>query len=78
MSLNALEKDILIKRFQEPRVHAAINCASRSCPGLLNAAYVASKLDAQLTGGFKSFVNDTLDGVTLFPGGKSVSISSIF
>jgi hypothetical protein len=57
MSLNALEKDILIKRFQEPRVHAAINCASRSCPELLNEANVASKLEAQLTGSFKIFVN---------------------
>ena len=33
----------------EPRIHFAIVCASISCPKLLNKAYEAETLDAQLT-----------------------------
>src|SRR5260370_37795833 len=43
-SLYALERKLLIPRFQEPRIHFAINCASRSCPPLRPAAY--TRLDS--------------------------------
>jgi len=35
----------------------AVNCASESCPKLLNEAYLASKLDKQLDASAKTFVN---------------------
>jgi hypothetical protein len=57
-SLNDIEHEILRKRFKDPRIHFAVNCASFSCPKLLNAAYVAEKLDAQLSQQAKEFVND--------------------
>ena len=38
-TLNDIEHEILRKRFKEPRIHFAINCASKSCPDL--AAQVA-------------------------------------
>jgi hypothetical protein len=41
----------------EPRIHFAINCASFSCPNLLNEAYTEAKLNQQSSGG-KSFIND--------------------
>ena len=34
MSFNHLEKDIIRRKFGDPRVHFALNCASRSCPPL--------------------------------------------
>src|SRR5262252_7108738 len=34
LSLGELENEILRREFHEPRVHFAINCASRSCPAL--------------------------------------------
>ena len=34
MSFNALEKDIIRPKFGDPRIHFALNCASRSCPPL--------------------------------------------
>jgi hypothetical protein len=34
--------------FDEPRVHVALNCASRSCPMLSDRAFTAATLDAQL------------------------------
>ena len=48
MSFNHLEKDIIRPKFGEPRVHCALNCASRSCPPLNRESFQADKLDAQL------------------------------
>ncbi len=57
-SLGNIEHDILRKRFDEPRIHFAINCASVSCPILLNEAYTAKKLEAQLTQQSKAFLSN--------------------
>jgi len=43
IDLNKVEHGILRKQFDEPRIHFAINCASFSCPRLLNEAYTAEK-----------------------------------
>lgn len=58
-SLNNIETDILRKNYDEPKIHFALNCASKSCPILLNKAYKARSLDAQLTSQTKKFLNDT-------------------
>lgn len=69
--LNNLEHGIIRKKYDEPRVHFAINCASYSCPALRNEAYTADKLDAQLTDAAKSFLADknknefTADRITI-------------
>jgi Protein of unknown function, DUF547 len=59
MTLNTIEHKILRKKFAEPRIHFAVNCASISCPKLLNTAYEAASLDAQLTAQAQSFLADT-------------------
>ncbi len=59
MTLNTIEFKILKKQFSDPRRHFAINCASYSCPKLLNEAYEAKTLDAQLTAQAKAFLADT-------------------
>ncbi len=46
-TLNQLEHEIL-RPFGEPRIHFAINCASRSCPPLIAQPFVAATLDEQL------------------------------
>lgn len=58
LSLNHIEHEIL-RNMNEPRIHFAIVCASESCPKLLNEAFVAEKLDKQLTYATKEFLNDT-------------------
>lgn len=58
VSLNDIENEIIRPRFKDPRVHAALNCASVSCPPLLNRAFVASRLEAQLDQVFGAWVND--------------------
>jgi len=75
MSLDEVEHGILRKEFDEPRIHFAINCASISCPPLLNEAFVAEKLEAQLTKVSIAFINDPVRNKL---GTQSVQLSSIF
>jgi hypothetical protein len=58
--LNNIEHGILRKYFPDARVHAAINCASISCPPLRSEAFVASKLDQQLEESMHVFINDPM------------------
>lgn len=58
LSLNDIEHEILRREFREPRIHFAINCASKSCPELRSEAYRAATLDAQLTQAARGFVQD--------------------
>ena len=74
MSFNRLEKDIIRPRFGEPRIHFALNCASRSCPPLRNEPYDAGKLDAQLDEQTSAYVNSEI-GVK--PQGDGAALSKI-
>ncbi len=53
-SLEGIEHEIL-RKTGEPRIHFAIVCASHSCPRLLNMAYTADNLEAQLVANTKHF-----------------------
>ncbi len=74
-SLNQIENDIIRKQFNEPRVHFALNCASKSCPVLLNKAYLPGTVYAQMTTQTKRFLNDTSKNSF---GKKEVKISQLF
>ena len=52
-----MEHDVL-REMGDARIHFAIVCASISCPSLLNQAYTAEHLDAQLTYNSKRFFAD--------------------
>ncbi|MFY0605722.1 MAG: DUF547 domain-containing protein [Cyclobacteriaceae bacterium] len=56
--LNNIEHSILRDKWEEPRVHFALNCASYSCPILRNEAYEADVLDQQLDEQAALFIND--------------------
>lgn len=56
--LNTIEHEILRKKFNEPRIHFAINCASFSCPKLRNEAFVPARLEAQLEDQTMSFIHN--------------------
>lgn len=56
--LNNIEHDILRKKFNEPRIHFAINCASFSCPKLRYEAFTADRLEKQLQEQTQIFIND--------------------
>jgi hypothetical protein len=55
--LNNIEHGIIRPKFNEPRIHFAVNCASQSCPKLANYAFTADKLDEQLDQAARSFIN---------------------
>lgn len=58
LSLGHIEHKIL-RKMNEPRIHFAINCASFSCPKLLNEAFEASRLESQLQQATGDFINDS-------------------
>ena len=58
INLYDLERQVLIKQFQEPLIHFAIVCASTSCPNLQPWAYEPGQLDRQLDRVAREFIND--------------------
>ena len=74
-SLDNIEHDIIRVQFDEPRIHFAVNCASKSCPILISEAYEGATLDAQLEQSTREFLENPehnyLKGDTLY-------VSSIF
>ncbi len=74
-SLNQIENEIIRPRFKEPRIHVALNCAAISCPKLLNEAYLANKLEHQLTQQTKVWINDSSKNVLT---AKKVKVSQLF
>jgi hypothetical protein len=73
--LDWIEHERLRPKYGDPRVHAAVNCASIGCPALRNEAFTAAELDAQLEDGMQRFLGDqTRNRVA---GGK-LEVSSIF
>lgn len=56
--LNNIEHGILRPKFKDPRIHFAVNCASFSCPKLLNHAFTGEKVNAQLDQAARDFLAD--------------------
>jgi hypothetical protein len=58
--LDNIEHDIIRARgvFDEPRIHAAVNCAAIGCPMLRNEAFTADRLEAQLEDSMRRFLAD--------------------
>jgi Protein of unknown function, DUF547 len=60
MTLDQIEHETLRARgrYDDPRIHFAVNCASVGCPMLREEAYVAERLDAQLEEQARRFMSD--------------------
>src|SRR3989441_9513221 len=58
MTLDEIEHKILRPFFRDPRVHFALNCASRSCAPLPPWAYDGDRIDAQHEERARSFLSD--------------------
>lgn len=72
VTLDQIEHEILRPVFKEPRVHFAINCASKSCPPLAAEPYVAGRLDAQLDEAGRRYLGSSY-GLRITGGMLSVS-----
>ena len=75
ITLDHIEHEILRPEFKDPRVHFAVNCASKGCPQLYGEPFTGALLDVQLNTVTKRFINDPrlnrLEDNTLY-------VSSIF
>ena len=56
-TLDEIEHKVL-RPLGEPRIHVAINCASKSCPPLAAQPYLVATLDAQLKATARAFAAD--------------------
>jgi hypothetical protein len=56
-TLDAIEHQVL-RPLGDPRIHMAVNCASRSCPPLAAEPFRAATIDAQLEAVARDFAND--------------------
>ncbi len=45
-------------RYNEPRIHFAVNCAAVGCPALRSEAYIGERLEAQLEDSTRLFLSD--------------------
>ena len=58
ISLNQLEKKMIIPTFGEPRVHVALVCAARSCPAIRPEAFTGDRVREQLQDQSVQFANN--------------------
>ncbi len=56
--LDWVEHEQLRPKYADPRIHAAVNCASIGCPALRHEAFTAAKLETQLDDGMTRFMAD--------------------
>ena len=75
LTLDNIEHDILRKYWSDNRVHYAVNCASVSCPNLLQKAFRGSGLNRALNNAARAYVNHPR-GVAITDG--RVVVSTIY
>jgi hypothetical protein len=77
MSLKTLEDQYIREQFQDPRIHAALNCASIGCPRLRRTAFESGTLHEDLDSAMQEFVSAELH-VEIDRDRKTVLLSKIF
>jgi uncharacterized protein DUF547 len=77
ISLDDIENGTLRSGFQEPRIHFALVCGSRSCPPLRSEAYRSVDLDGQLDDQARTFLHDPAKN-RVDAAKKTLYLSSIF
>ena len=75
LTLDDIEHEILRPQFNDPRVHFAVNCASKSCPPLISEPYRGSTLNRQLDNAAQAFINDPKSN---YLKGNELYVSRIF
>ncbi len=77
ITLHEIEHEIL-RPLGDPRVHAAIVCASTSCPSLRREPFDAAHIDAQLDEVAARFVADRRKGAAFDRASRTLELSKIF
>lgn len=76
-SLHYIENNVIRKRFQDPQIHFALNCASLSCPQLPQSPFYPQSLAADLLRETEIFINDP-QNVSIDAANKTIYLSAIF
>lgn len=76
-TLDAIEHDTLRKQYPDYRIHAAVNCASFSCPVLRREAYEGAILDKQLDEQMRIWLHDESRN-QFDPGRNLAKLSKVF
>jgi len=58
ISLNTLEKEFLLKKYNDPRLHFVLVCGALDCPPIIDKPYLPKNLDAQLNQQTRLAVNN--------------------
>ncbi|MEN8793821.1 MAG: DUF547 domain-containing protein [Flavobacteriales bacterium] len=74
-TLNVIENKIIRPKFNEPRIHFAVNCAANSCPKILNIAWTEDNIQRYLTKQTKAFIANTTQNTI---GESELVLSNIF
>jgi len=74
-TLDQIENDKLLRAFNEPRVHFAVNCAAASCPPLLNKAWTEDNIQQYYASQTSSFINNMTYNTLM---NSSIEVSEIF
>lgn len=77
-TLNNIEHDIIRPIFNEPRIHAALVCAAKSCPPLRSEPFTAENVDAQLEDQVKKWLARPDSGFRIDRQENKVYLSKIF
>ncbi len=77
MSLHELENEVIRDRFEDPRIHFVLNCASGGCPPLRPQLPRGEDLEPYLARSAREFLADPAN-VRVDHGGASVSLSPLF
>lgn len=77
MTLDAIEHEVLRAQFKEPRIHAALVCAAKSCPPLRNEPYHGSTLNDQLEDQMRKFLSRPTS-FNVDPKANTVFLSEVF
>lgn len=76
-SLYALENSVVRARFDEPRIHFALNCASGGCPRLPRTAFRGESLESELARETRRFLAEERNA-SVDADRRVVRLSSIF
>lgn len=76
-NLRNLENKDIREAFGEPRIHAALNCASIGCPRLPREAFLPEQLEEQLDAAMTEWVSSSYH-VKVDDGARTVFLNKIF
>ena len=75
-TLDVIEHDWLRPHYKDFRIHAAVNCASISCPPLRNEAFVGSKIEHQLDEQMRLWLANP--SLNVFKADGTIKLSKLF